>query len=211
MDIIKRLEKLERNEPIRNYIGASSIGHPCFRKIWYEFHKPELRDSPTARTLRIFEIGHAIEAVMIDLLRRAGIEVLVTDQIFTDKELPYLQGHVDGILPHEDMVLELKTCKDSSFKLFKKKGVKEWFPAYYYQAQCYMAFTGLNKALVLAINKDNAELHSEVVKYDEKVFNYIKLKAKSIHEGQSEPPRLSNNPAWFQCVLCDFHKYCHKL
>lgn len=211
MDIIKRLEQVTRNETPRKYIGASGIGHPCVRKIWYEYHKPEKAEKPIARSERNLMLGHKIEELVIQLFKMAGIEVLRPDQKFCDSELEYLQGHVDGILPHENMVLEIKSCKDSSFKLFKKKGLKEWWGAYYPQVQCYLAFTNLPRALVIAFNKDNAELHSEIVNFDPECYQNIRNKAKSIYAATSEPPRLSENPAWFQCGMCKFKKYCHNL
>jgi hypothetical protein len=57
-------------EPVRNYLGASQIGEECLRKLCYSYaHKPvdEGREI-TARTIRIFDTGHAAEdAVALQL------------------------------------------------------------------------------------------------------------------------------------------------
>ena len=50
---------------------ASSVGHPCIRKLWYPTmgHIPE----PLSReTLRIFAVGTALEAVVLGWLQEDG-------------------------------------------------------------------------------------------------------------------------------------------
>lgn len=210
MKILERLNNITRNESNRDYIGASSIGHPCLRKIWYEYKHPELKNTLPARNLRILELGHKIEELVKEHLKRAGINVLTSDNTFYDSNLPCLKGHVDGILPDENMVLEIKSCKDSSFKIFQKKGLKGWFETYYYQVQCYMAFTQLEKALVIAFNKDTADLHTEVINFNRSEYDYLVSKARAIHNAEEAPAKLSENPTWFQCKMCDFRKICHK-
>ena len=209
MTLLEKLQNVTSEVTHREYIGASSIGHPCMRKVWYDFHMPDKKEKTEARTQRIFWLGHKVEELVIELFKQAKIKVLRPSVTFYDESFPYIQGHIDGLLPDHNMVLEIKSCKHSSFNIFKKKGLKDWFPAYYPQVQCYMKWTQMPKAYVLAFNKDNAELHSEIVKFDAKEYEYILNKAKSIYNSRTEPPRLSNNPAWFQCKNCEFHNYCH--
>ncbi len=49
-------------KPKRKYIGASSIGEECSRKIQYRFmgYPSDKEKEFSARTLRIFQFGHEI-------------------------------------------------------------------------------------------------------------------------------------------------------
>lgn len=209
--IVELLNNYKRCDPKRGYIGASGIGHPCSRKIWYELKYPEDKSIKSARVIRILEMGDMIEEMLLTHLERLGLKVLRLKKHLVDDELKYFGGHVDAILPDDEVVLEIKSAKDSSFKLFQNKGLKGWWPAYHAQVQCYMAFTNLRKACVLALNKDTADLHAEIVDYDPEEYAKLKHKAQAIYNSDSEPPRISENPTWFQCKMCDFQRQCHNI
>ena len=60
----------------RSYIGCSSLGHACDRKIWLSWKGiPEQR---SCRSRRILARGHEIEERLIQHLQEAGYSV--TDQ-----------------------------------------------------------------------------------------------------------------------------------
>ena len=52
-----------KHEPVRHYLGASQIGEECMRKLYYSYsHTPvDVGRELTARTIRIFDTGHAGE------------------------------------------------------------------------------------------------------------------------------------------------------
>src|SRR5215475_1277038 len=56
-------------EPLRDYLGASLIGDECLRKVQYSWLVEERHP---ARMRRIFDRGHAMEAIIGDQLIRAG-------------------------------------------------------------------------------------------------------------------------------------------
>lgn len=60
---------------IRSGISAGMLGHECDRFIWYQLRHAFEReiDGPTQRT---FDLGHAVEKLVIDWLRQAGYEVV---------------------------------------------------------------------------------------------------------------------------------------
>lgn len=203
--------KVSRQE-VRNYIGASSIGSSCMRRIWYGFngYEGELIGPKLART---FEIGHRLEDMVIDLLRNAGIPVSIMLDDLSDKDLQYFQGHVDAAILDKyqvpEFILEIKTAKDSSFKQFANKGLLAWSPMYYAQVQAYMGMTDIHKAYILCINKDTSELHDEEVKFNAEFYEGLKFKAQLIHDADEPPPRLNDSPAYFICKQCKFSKVCH--
>ena len=60
--------ELEQDNNPRPYLGASIMGDPCPRKLWYGFRwyaKPTFM----AKTLRAFEDGHRTEDLMAERLR----------------------------------------------------------------------------------------------------------------------------------------------
>src|SRR6056300_1312170 len=76
--IIKELDRgikdKEYKAPRRRYLGASSLGDPCARKLQYRYmgqEKDEDKGFP-AKTLRTFALGHIIEDMMITIFRDAG-------------------------------------------------------------------------------------------------------------------------------------------
>ena len=79
--IIKELDRAviekERKQPERKYLGASSLGDPCVRKLQYRYmgqQKDKDKGFP-AKTLRTFALGHTIEDLMIMYFRDAGFDL----------------------------------------------------------------------------------------------------------------------------------------
>ncbi len=199
---------IQREGEKRNYIGASSIGSDCLRQIWYEFNG--FKGSFDPRILRIFEVGKRLERLVIDWLLAARFIVFEQQHAFFDSELPYFQGHCDGILRKPHAILEIKTAKDSSFKQFAKHGLKKWMPKYYDQLQAYLGMSGLINAYIIVLNKDDSSLLDEKVMFDASRYIELKEKARLIHDAKIEPPRINSNPAWYQCKMCKFKKICHE-
>lgn len=58
----------------RNHLGASELGEPCWRKLWYGFRwaKQEVFDG---RMMRLFNVGHSAEPRFVTYLRGIGFEV----------------------------------------------------------------------------------------------------------------------------------------
>lgn len=209
--ITKSINNMQKKDDApRNYVGASSIGHPCERKIWYELKgKPK---EYTSEQLRTFEIGKRLESMILDDVEKSGIPVSRDHNQYMDSYVPRLCGTPDAIIFFEESghaILEIKTAKDSSFRTFQKKGLKLWNEAYYAQIQTYMGLTGLNEAFIIALNKDTSELHDEHVLFDEIFFEGIRAKAKKIIESENEPDKLSDSPMFYMCKMCSFKKTCH--
>ncbi len=199
---------------VRNYIGASSIGHPCERKIWYGYRGVQgLPVDP--QTQRTFDVGHHLESMIIEYLELSGLNIVYDDLsalYFSDPEIPELQGHCDAIIdvsPEHSVIVEIKTARDSSFNVFVKSGLKKWYPIYYSQLQAYMGMSGIHEAYVLAINKDTSKLHDEHVIFDPIHYEEIRLKALRIIETEEPPAKINNNPCFFTCRMCNYRELCH--
>jgi hypothetical protein len=71
---------MRQDDKRRRYVGASSIGSPCERKIQYEFTGDEYDGGWrfSARTLRIFQRGHIMESMSAVWLADAGFRLTQT-------------------------------------------------------------------------------------------------------------------------------------
>lgn len=211
--LTKKIEKHQSkdDEEVRNYIGASIIGSDCLRQIWYEFKGTKAEQVPT-RTRRTWAIGKKLEGLIYSWLKDAGLKVEVHDYTIRSQAVSVFQGNFDGLITIGKIVsiLEIKTAKDASFKIFVKNGLKKWNPQYYAQVQSYMGMSGIYKAYILVLNKDTSELSDELVEFDPIFYSNLECKALMISKAVVAPPKINGSPLWFQCKLCKFNKVCHK-
>lgn len=213
--ILQRIETPGPPEEPRKYLGASQIGHPCARALWYEFRHCG-REVFSARMLRLFDRGHREEEVFYRLLRKAGMEVWEIDpdtgeQFAISDFNGHFRGHTDGIgkFPGDDAVgLELKSYNLKRFTVLTKMGVKLESPKYYSQMQVYMEGMKLKTTLFCAVCKDNDELHMEYVEFDPLAFQSLNNKAHSILNADSPPMRIGT-PETYECRHCPHLGICH--
>jgi hypothetical protein len=211
--LTKRIERYQEKivDDERDYIGASSIGSDCLRQIWYQYKGVKAEMVPT-KFRRTWAIGKKLEGLVVEWLVTAGIEVERNNFTYHASDMPYFQGHFDGIMTwrKKRFILEIKTAKDASFKIFVKKGLKVWNPQYYAQIQSYMGMSGIFSTYILVLNKDNSDLSDELVEFDPAFYERLKEKALMISTAVVAPPRVHGSPLWYQCKQCKFNKVCHK-
>ena len=203
---------VENKDEIRDYLGASSIGHPCERSIWYRYNNHEA-EPRSHKQLRTFAIGKKLEGVVLDCLEQAGLKIARTWYDLKDSELPEFQGHVDAVWTEENgaakAIIEVKTARDSSFNVFAKRGLKYWYPIYFAQIQSYMGMSGIHEGYVIALNKDTSEIHDERVLFDALYYEELKRKAARIMESDEVPDKINGSPMYFVCRGCSFKGICH--
>lgn len=208
--MIEKSQARVTDEP-RYYIGASSIGSDCLRQIWYQYKGVKAEEVPT-KFRRTWAIGKKLEGLVVDWLKDAGLLMDLEYQIYRARNVPIFQGNLDGIvfLGKTKAILEIKTAKDSSFKIFIKKGIKVWNPQYYAQIQSYMGMSGIHSTYILVLNKDNSDLSDELVKFDKEFYEKLEAKALMISKAVTAPPRVHGSPLFYKCKMCKFNKTCHK-
>lgn len=200
------------NGPKRTYIGASSIGDPCRRKLWYGLN--DYDGEPINERLAImFETGRKLEEMILEYLstaKRYSFDIMPSMPLRCGS-IPEFHGTADAMIftDEKGCALEIKTAKNSSFNSFKNKGLKAWNEQYYAQVQSYMGMSGANKAILLAINKDTSEMHEELVEYDDIYYQMLKQKASDIIEAKEPPARINNSPLFYLCGMCRFKNICH--
>jgi len=228
----RKLDHRKYGGKARPYLGMSGIGEPCLRKRWYGFHWASKSKKFSARTNRIFGIGHLFEQLIISELKLNGMDVFRVDDAGDRIELfgfpsekqeeligfaAHAMGHTDGRIsgvieaPKTVHLLELKTMAQKYFLTLIKKGVKVSNPAYYDQMQRYMRAMKLDRALFGAINKNDSRVYWERVKLESGYADDLVRKEQSVIMAY-EPPAKHYIPGFYKCVggFCPHNEICHE-
>jgi hypothetical protein len=202
----------------RPHLGASLIGHACERYLWLTFRWVDNKNFP-GRILRLFETGQMAEARFVENLRRIGVEVHDTTPEGGQWRVSDLGGHFGGSMdgagrgfpeaPKTWAVLEFKTHNDKSFTELVKKKVQLAKPQHYAQMQIYCGLTGMDRAMYMATNKNNDDHYIEWVHFDLVEYAKLKARAERVIRAAEPPLKISQDPSWFVCKMCDFHDHCH--
>lgn len=212
--LIEAIDKAsqDRQEPPRGHLGASMLGHPCDRWLWLSFRWAVV-EKFDGRLLRLFRRGHNEEATVVSDLRNAGIDVRRTGNVDFGS---HVSGSLDGIIfsgvpeaPAKKHVLEIKTHSLKSFKDLVDKGVEKSKPIHMAQIQLYMHGTKTDRALYVAVCKDNDEIYTERVRYVKETAEKLVARGHRITGADRMPEPLSADPSWYQCKFCAAHDFCH--
>lgn len=219
------------SDPYRSHLGASVIGGPCDRALWFGFRWASTA-RPTgkakednahgyARMVRLWNRGHLEEGRFIALLLTIGVQVFQQDANGKQFRISHFGGHFggsgDGVLlgvpdlpPGVPAGAEFKTHSDDTFKELLEKGVKESKPEHYVQMQQYMRGFGLQYFLYLAVNKNTDELHGEIVCYDGVTDERYLERARSIIFDERIPSRMRMaTPTHWKCKHgCGYNAVC---
>ena len=226
--IIKELDRAvvekERKQPERKYLGASSLGDPCARKLQYRYmgQQKDTDKGFPAKTLRTFALGHAIEDLMIMYFRDAGFDLRTEkygEQFGFDTADGEVRGHIDGVICggplhlSYPMLWECKSASDKKFNEFVRKGVAEANPVYAAQIALYQAYMDLaeNPCVFTVLNKNTSEVYIELVPFDSDLAQKTSDKAVQILEatrGNDILPRIAQNDDFHICKWCEFRNTC---
>lgn len=219
------LQKANKKEHSREYLGASYLGYPCSRRIqymWKNVSRDEKREL-SGYILRIFSIGDKYEELAVDWLQKAGfkLETIGKDK----KQIGFtaldnnMKGHIDGKIingPKDfkyPMLWECKSMNLKKFTYFKTCGVESSHPHYYSQVQIYMHMLDLKKnpAILTGVNKETGEMHHEEIIYSLNHAKQLIEKAEEIIKKTKEHefmPRRHRTREAFECKYCDWQDRC---
>jgi hypothetical protein len=207
----------------RTYLGGSRLGHGCERALQFEFAgapKDEGQEF-SGQTLRIFEIGHALEDLAIRWLRGAGFDLYTRKGNRPDGEQfgfsvagGRIRGHVDGIIAAAPQQLgigvpALWECKTMNARNWRETVAQIAL----YQAYMEAQVPGIsdNPALFTAINKDTAELHHELVPFDAGLAQRMSDRAVRILQATDAGdllPRIATSRDFHECRMCPWAERC---
>jgi hypothetical protein len=223
----------------RRYLGVSALGNDddpwsaCLRSTQLDYVLAnDLEGAPrpssgfNGRTLRIFELGHTLEAMAIGWLRVAGFDLLTEKQDgqqfgFTAVGGKF-RGHIDGILMDGPDVIaypalwEHKGLNNKKWQEVVKKGVAVACPGYAAQMATYQAYIpGVdltkNPALFHATNKDTQELYFESVAFNPQLAQRTSDRAVAILRATDAGellPKQFNQEDHFVCKSCKWREFC---
>lgn len=211
--------------PQRDYLGGSRLGDVCSRRLQFEYLKAPRDDDGgfSGQSLRIFALGHVLEALAIEWLRKAGFDLRTRnrhgEQFGFTAAGGRVQGHADGvILSGPDgfdgpALWECKSANAKNWREFAKHGVGKAKPVYAAQIALYQAYLGLTEApaLFTAINKDTCEIWHERVPFDAALAQSASDKAVTILRACDAGellPRHTADPEHFECRFCAWKARC---
>jgi hypothetical protein len=206
----------EPDEP-RLHLGGSMLGHPCDRWLWLSF-RWAVREKFPGRIRRLFRRGQNEEEIVVADLKAIGLDIGETGdgQRFLNLD-KHVGGSVDGIIESgvpgatkTRHILEVKTHNKRSFDDLERKGVKDSKPMHWAQMQIYMRGTKIDRALYVAVCKDDDRLYTERVKYDKEAAGNLLDRGHRIALAERMPDPLSTDASWYQCKFCAAHSFCHK-
>lgn len=200
--------RYREEQPRRVYLGMSSIGDPCARKIWFGFRGYTALPLE-GRLQMIFDFGNRVEEEVLKWLRLAGYEITDTQREFSELN-GLFKGHCDGLIKgvtQKTHVLEIKSASDARFKAFKTGTVASVSPTYLAQLQCYMGYTGLERGVWVVQNKNTSEIYVERLHFDMMEFKRIEARARRIISSNRVPPRGYPEGA-YECRMCDYRLVC---
>lgn len=203
----------ERAEEPRAHLGGSVLGHPCDRWLWLSF-RWAVQPTFTGRVLRLFRRGLNEEDTIMSDLRAIGIDVRSSQERVTFGS--HVGGSVDAIIESgvpgatkSRHIGEFKTHNKKSFDALVKDGVEKSKPEHFVQMQVYMAGSKIDRALYVAVCKDDDRIHTERIHFDKVVAEKAITRGQRIALADRMPEPLSADPSWYQCKWCPAHKFCH--
>lgn len=195
----------------REHLGGSIIGHSCDRYLLYNF-RWVFMDAIDPKLRRIFRLGDAVETILVNELKRIGIDV-----INSQRQVGGYKGHGGGstdgeaLIDHIKHLCEFKSMNHANFLAIQRKGVEEEKPQHYRQMQMYMGKLGITRAMYMVMDKNNSDIYIEFVKFDPFTYEMLLAKEESVIDAvhQNLLPKVSHNPSWFQCKNCGARDVCH--
>lgn len=214
-------ELIERGEPpsanYRQYLGASSIGSECLRKVQYDwFCDPVF----PARIKDIFERGHFFEDVTRKHLIAAGFKFTPVERLRFEAADGLFRGHADGIIvdgPRLPGLLfpclwEHKCLKAKGWKAIERDGLVGINAKYAGQVATYQAYFNIpNPALFSVVNADTCERLHFLVPFDAQLAQTMSDRAVSVIEATRAGellPRVTENEDDWRCKMCSHRERC---
>lgn len=228
-NILRMYESAEitQDRSPRYYLGMSSMGEDCDRKLWFDFRQVKLNWFP-AKTLYAFADGHYSEDITADRLNAIpGIKLTVDDG--TGNQFGYedfgghFRGHMDGKIigisqaPEKLHVWEHKCSNQKTFNKFVKlrqteehKNVLEkWNPKYYAQAQLYMRYSDLDRHFLTVALAGSREYSAVRTERKKRVGERLRNRAGDIIASDKPLDGISDNPEYFECKWCNYKGLCY--
>jgi hypothetical protein len=213
-------------EGVVKSLSASVLGSNCLRKLWYIANGVKGSEVDEA-TMRVFDIGRALEPVAIEWERRRGREVFYNAKDHNDEPDFVLRvgkgiivGRFDAIFDKE-ILIDVKTCSSGKFgRLLEGEVPSQWL------VQVNVYFFGLKlgccredikelvesirKVGIYGVHKESGRTVEVVKDPDLAIFEEVLRKASvvfSVDEDSVEGLSIDTS----ECSRCEFNVRCREL
>jgi hypothetical protein len=157
------------------------------------------------------------ESTIVSDLRAIGMDVRGTGRQQSRVEFgAHVSGSIDAIIengvpdaPRTRHIAEFKTHSKKSFDDLEKNGVEKSKPEHFVQMQLYMHGTKIDRALYVAVCKNDDRIYTERLRYDQEIAEKYIARGRRIALSDRMPEPISTDPSWYQCKFCDAHEFCH--
>jgi hypothetical protein len=158
------------------------------------------------------------ETTIVSDLRAIGLDVRGSGKQQTRVDFGcHVSGSIDAVIesgvpeaPKKRHIAEFKTHSAKSFADLEKKGVADSKPEHWVQMQLYMHGTKVDRALYLAVCKDDDRIYTERINYDQAAADKAVERGRRLALSDRMPEPISTDPSWYQCKFCDAYKFCHQ-
>jgi hypothetical protein len=214
-------ELIERTDPpsqnYRAYLGASSIGSECLRKVQFDWMCDPVFP---VRIKDIFARGHFFEDLTRRHLVAAGFEFAPAKQLEFRTADGLFRGHADGIIvagPELPALIypclwEHKCVKDKGWRAIERDGLVGLYAPYAGQTAIYQAYLDItNPALFTVVDADTAERLHFLVPFDAQLAQATSDRAVAVIEATRAGellPRISEDPNDWRCKMCAHRERC---
>lgn len=201
------------------YLGASEIGHKCSAYPMWSHRGFDREASP--RSLRIFELGHRIEGIVLDALAIKLRHLSPPNNYFLETKTyngqqfsktlynGHVVAHPDGILYDTALfqvaIVEVKSMASKYFAKLKREGLSS-MRQYHWQVHSLMGMFDLQHAYFIAYNKDTSEYHVIHEEYDPFLYARITYRMENILDGHAE--RIGKDDSFWMCKMCHKKHVC---
>jgi hypothetical protein len=214
-ELIECAEPPEEN--VRQYLGASTIGSECLRRVQYDWLVDP--QHPT-RTRDIFARGHFFEEVSRQHLKRSGFRFAPNEHRFVAAG-GLFRGHVDGLLISGPVLSgigypclwEHKCLSAKGWRSIERDGLEKAYPQYAAQIWIYQAYVGVTEhpALFTATNADTCERLHTLLPFNAERAQAWSDRAVAVIEATRAGellPRITDDPTDWRCKMCGHRERC---
>lgn len=200
----------------RSHLGASEIGHKCERFLWYKFRWC-VKEVFNGRMQRLFNRGQREESRFKEWL--AGIGCTLLDTGDEQRRIVAVAGHFGGSRDGaillcryglaDPILIEFKTNGTGAGFDKLSEGVQEAKPLHWAQMCVYGVGFACRYALYLNINKNDDDIHAEIVELDFALGQAMVEKGRRVISSPVPPAKLSESATWYECKFCAAREVCH--
>lgn len=202
-------------------LSASQLGEECLRKLWFLSRGYEVEVSEELQ--RVFDIGRALEPVVVKWLRRMGYEVFYNAKDHSDEpdfripvgDLGEIWGRFDAVLMNEGVLIDIKTCGDQLFVRFLERDVPMQYivqvNVYFFGVKLFGEVVDdevrrvIKEVGLVGVHKSTGRMEMVVMKPSLDVFGNALVKARRVFKMKS-PFEVEESKQ--HCLSCAFRSVC---